>query len=105
MYWKPGIDVEEYLDWCKENSCFPRYRGSKPFQELLKRGRIMPFVTTIRIMYTGTIDQCYCLDEDGMFLLINDPDNPPQNPEEILREDKHPEGWEVEMAKPKHFLD
>ena len=56
-------------------------------------------------MYTGLIDQCYCLDDDGKFLSINNPDNPPLYPEDVLREDKYPEGWEVEMAKPKHLCD
>ena len=105
MFWKPGMDVEDYLEHCKNNRIFPRYKGFGPFQELLKRGRITPFVTTIRVMYTGLIDQCYCLDDNGMFLSINAPDNPPQNTEEVLREDKHPDGWEIEMVKPKHLCE
>ena len=39
MYWNPDMDVEEYLDYCREERIFPRYKGFRPFQELLKRGK------------------------------------------------------------------
>lgn len=104
MYWRLGMDVEKYLDHCKKERIFPRFKGIFPFQELLKRGRITPFVTTIRVMYSGAVDQCYCLDYEGMLCLINNPDNPPQKPEEVLGEDKYPDGWEIEGVKPKNFM-
>lgn len=106
MHRTMGMSVEEYLDFCRENSgMFPRYKGYQPFKELLEKGRIAPFVTIIRVMYSGPIDQCYCLNDESKFLSINDPDKEPQNPKEVLSEKKNPDGWEVEMAKPKHFFE
>jgi len=103
MFWQYKMDVEDYLDFCKERNVFPRFRGVKPFRELQKRGRITPLVTSIRVMYTGLIDEHYYVDENQMLLSINHPEEEPQKPEEVLDEKKHPDGWEIEMVKPKHF--
>lgn len=103
MYRKLGMDIEEFLEYCSNNRSFPRFKGLEPFRELIRRDRIAPFVTTIRIMYSGPIDQCNCLDNNGMLQSINNPEKEPQKPEEVLSEEKNPDGWEIELLKPKHF--
>jgi len=99
------MDIKKYLDYCYDNRVPPHFTGVRPFYELVKMGRITPFITTIRIMYSGLIDQHYCLNDDGMLLSINYPENPPQKPEEILHEYEYSRGWEIEGMKPKHMCE
>jgi hypothetical protein len=99
MPWQFDMGAEEYLDYCLERGAIPRYRGFKSFQELLKKGRITPDVTLIRVMYTGVLDNHYYVNEAGLFFLAGHPGSPLENPEEVLREDKNPDGWDI--IKPK----
>jgi hypothetical protein len=100
-----NMKVEEYLDYCTENRIVPRYKGVEPFWELMKAARITPIITIIRIMYSGPVDQCYFLDDGSRFFSVNYPDRKPQCPEEVLNERKNPDGWEIEMTRPKNFCE
>lgn len=93
--------VDKYLAFCEEGGATPRFKGYAPFEILLRQGRIAPFFTSIRIMYTGSIDETFYVNDGGLLEQAGI-DNPiPLDPKDVLSKEKHPEGWEPEKLRPK----
>ncbi len=66
----------------------------------MSQGRISPYYTTIRMMYTGSIDMGYYVNQDGLLEQVG-ADNPSAlEPKEVLSEENHPDGWEPEGLRP-----
>lgn len=97
---KTEKEIEDYVDWCMENKTVPRLKGYLPFKILLNKARIVPNYTTIRIMYTGSIDTVYFINQDGLLEKIGEENSPALEPKEVLSEEKNPDGWKPEGLRP-----
>ena len=97
---KTTKEIDEYVSWCLENSVVPRLKGYLPFEVLMSQGRIAPHYTTIRMMYTGSIDMGYYVNQNGLLEQVGIENPPALEPKEVLSEEKHPDGWEPEGLRP-----
>jgi len=93
-------EVVDFLNSCLENGAVPNFKGYFPFKVLVDQGRVAPYYTTIRIMYTGIIDVCYYLNDDGLLEQIGLENPPALDPKEVLSASKNPRGWEPEQLRP-----
>jgi hypothetical protein len=98
---KSAQEVEEYLAWCREGGAIPRFKGYFAFRILFGQGRMAASYTTIRAMYTGSIDIAYYVNQDGLLEKVGVQNPPALNPEEVLSEENLPYGWEPEQLRPK----
>ncbi len=88
--------VIEYLKRCRRGGAMPRFKGSAALAILIKHKLIRIGFSAIRVMYTGSVDYGFFVNNNGLLELIG-ADNPePQDPEIALSESAHPDGWEPE---------
>lgn len=100
---------EDYLYRKQTQITFVQLYGFEPFEELFRKGIITPYITAIRLMYTGIIDIIYMVNQNGRLVNIKENDVFDLNcesfdPMEILSKrvgDKM--WWEVEGIKPKGY--
>jgi len=92
--------VKEYLNWCREGKADPRFYGYLPFKILWKLDLLAPWYSNIRIMYTGLVDICYWVNDEGFLVQMGVEDAPALDPKKILSKRLHPRGWEPISLKP-----
>ena len=66
----------------------------------MDQGRIAPHYTTIRIMYTGSIDITYYVNQEGLLEQVGVENPTALEPKEVLSQEKYPDGWEPEGLRP-----
>lgn len=93
-------EIIEYVEWCKSEHAEPHFVDYPPFQLLLLSGMVAPFISSIRIMYSGLLDVHYYINERGYLeeMSVNDPQ--PKDPRTILSRKKWPRGWDVGQLRP-----
>ncbi len=96
--------VLDYLQWCEEGEAIPNFKGYTPFRILMEEGKIIPYLTTIRRMQMGSIDPHYYVNEYGFLVgLTHTEEETPMDPEDLLSEEKSPNGWEPFQLKKEGF--
>lgn len=88
----------------REHGTYAMLKGIEPFRELFLKGIIKPHSTAIRIMYSGSVDRIYFVNQKGELIQDQfDLDCVGVDPEKILSIKECLYWWEVEGIKPKGF--
>ena len=98
--------LQEYVDWCHENTGTYFFKGAEYFHQLLELGIVEPGYK-LRAMYTGGADHTYEITEDHMLegfeMMAHSGKEGIFRPEDILSLENAPDGWFFDMIVPESF--